>query len=358
MKSFIDTVVYRSGDQIGSWGYAGLLALDLSLGNIAVLAVPLCAVWLGATLMAWQSTATTHSSRRISMKSIISRRQFLQLAGAVAISLGVGKMAMANQTGKKRILITGSASGLGLEAAQTLAKQGHSVVVHGRNPKRAEEALKAVPNAICSVFGDFADIEQVAKMAEQINALGKFDSVIHNAGILEDELVRTPQGLPRTFMVNVLAPYMLTALTQRPDRLIYITSGMQQGVSGKQALADLLWEKRRYNGNQAYSESKLFDSMLAFAVARKWQNVLSNTVDPGWVRTKMGGAYAPGSVEEGAATQIWLAGSDDKAVLVSGKSFNRMRESGTNPDAYNVDFQEELLARCEQLSGVRFPQGE
>ena len=72
-------------------------------------------------------------------------------------------------------------------------------------------------------------------------------------------------------------------------------------------LDDILWRKRRWNGSTAYAESKLHDAMLAFAVARRWPDVLSNAVEPGWVATRMGGSGAPRSVQEGADTAVWLA---------------------------------------------------
>ena len=75
------------------------------------------------------------------------------------------------------------------------------------------------------------------------------------------------------FAVNALAPYVLTALIDRPDRLIYLSSGMHEG--GDVVLDDLQWTRRRWRGAQAYSDSKLYDVILAFAVARLWPEVRS-----------------------------------------------------------------------------------
>ena len=148
-------------------------------------------------------------------------------------------------------------------------------------------------------------------VAEEVNRLGRFDAVIHNAGIgyREPRRVKTEPGIPSVFAVNVLAPYVLTALIERPDRLIYLSSGMHHGVEPR--MDDLLWTKRPWNGASAYAESKLCDVLLAFAVARRWRNVLSNALEPGWVPTKMGGPSAPGDMSKAHLTQVWLAISDD-----------------------------------------------
>ena len=116
-----------------------------------------------------------------------------------------------------------------------------------------------------------------------------FDAIIHNAGIGYREPARreTEDGLEHVFQTNVLAPYLLTALVSRPARLIYLSSGLHR--AGDPDLADLQWQHRSWDGYQAYCDSKLFDAVLAAAVARRWPDVVSCSVDPGWVRTKMGG---------------------------------------------------------------------
>ena len=84
--------------------------------------------------------------------------------------------------------------------------------------------------------------------------------------------------------MNTLAPYMLTALIERPERLIYLSSSMHNG--GDDSLHDIDWLERRWDTNRAYSESKLYVTALAFAVARRWPKVFSSAVDPGWVPSK------------------------------------------------------------------------
>jgi NAD(P)-dependent dehydrogenase (short-subunit alcohol dehydrogenase family) len=167
-----------------------------------------------------------------------------------------------------RIFITGSSDGLGQEAARRLVGLGHEVVVHGRNRDRAQEAMRAVPGARMALGGDLASIEETHELAAQANAAGPFEAIIHNAGVFRPGAFRreTVDGLDEIFAVNTLAPYLLTALIGSPQRLIYTTSGMHQ--SGNADLGDLQWRQRRWNGSQAYSNSKLFDLVLAFARTR------------------------------------------------------------------------------------------
>src|SRR6202167_3659551 len=198
-----------------------------------------------------------------------------------------------------RVFVTGSADGLGQMAAQLLIEQGHGVVLHARSEQRGKEAMAAAPGAESVVIGDLTSIAQTRNVAEQINRLGSFDAVIHNAGIgyREQQCIATEDGLPHVFAVNTLAPYILTALIEKPKRLVCLSSGLHQ--SGDTSLQDLAWEHRPWQGQQAYSDSKLHDVLLAFAVARRWPDVFSNALEPGWVATKMGGAGAPEDLDAG-----------------------------------------------------------
>ena len=251
-----------------------------------------------------------------------------------------------------RVFITGSSDGLGQMAARLLIEQGHSAVLHARNPERGRQALSAVPGAETVVIGDLSSIAQTRKVAEQVNALGAFDAVIHNAGIgyREPARIATEDGLPQVFAVNTLAPYILTALIQRPKRLVYLSSGLHK--SGDPSLKDLAWEHRPWQGQQAYSDTKLHDVLLAFAIARRWPDVLSNALEPGWVPTKMGGAGAPDDLDAGHRTQVWLAVSDDPAATVTGQYFYHMKRRQPMPATHDTERQEQLLEACKKFSGV------
>ncbi|EAM2837738.1 SDR family NAD(P)-dependent oxidoreductase [Salmonella enterica] len=303
---------------------------------------------------------------RTSLNPSLSRRQIVNRLLSLSILSSVYPLnALATVTAdttiptqaKKRVLITGSSSGLGFMAANMLAKQGHHVTVHGRSEQRTQEILQKIPDAEAGVYGDFASLQQVRTLAEQANKLGRFDAVIHNAavGTRESSLKKSAEGYPEVFAINTLAPYVLTALMQKPRRLIYMSSSMQFGVNGDEALDDLLWQKRQWQGYTAYSESKFFDSVLAFSVARLWPEVISNTVDPGWVPTRMGGSGAPDDLHQGYLTQCWLAVSDEPAATVSGHHFHHMQQHQTNPDALNQAIQARFLMRCEELTGIKLP---
>jgi NAD(P)-dependent dehydrogenase (short-subunit alcohol dehydrogenase family) len=240
-------------------------------------------------------------------------------------------------------------------AAELLIEQGHSAVLHARNEQRGREALSAVPGAETVVIGDLTSIAQTRKVAEQVNGLGSFDAVIHNAaiGYREPRRIATEDGLPHVFAVNTLAPYILTALIRRPKRLVYLSSGLHR--NGDASLKDLAWEHRPWQGQQAYSDTKLHDVILAFAVARRWPDVFSNVLEPGWVPTKMGGAGAPDDLDAGHRTQVWLAASDDPAAMVTGEYFYHMKLRAPNPAARDEERQEKLIEACERFSGVKLP---
>jgi NAD(P)-dependent dehydrogenase (short-subunit alcohol dehydrogenase family) len=241
-----------------------------------------------------------------------------------------------------RIFITGSADGLGQLAAKALVAEGHNVVLHARNEKRGQDALEGVPGAEAVVTADLTSIDETKLLAAKVNELGKFDAVIHNAGVYIT-------SAKEIFTVNTLAPYILTCLIQRPQRLIYLSSGMH--LQGHAKLESFKTDINRIT----YSDSKLHVLMLSNAVARRWPEVYANAVDPGWVPTKMGGRGAPDDLQQGYETQVWLAVSNDKRAKVSGRYFHHQEETRHNPEADDVRLQERFLDACEEITGVAFP---
>ena len=266
------------------------------------------------------------------------------------------------------IFITGSNDGLGRDAARRLVESGHTVVGHARSREKADRLRQELPGLADVLVADLSSAGQVRRLADEANdAFGTFDAVILNAGVgfRERRRVETEDGHAHVLAINVLAPYLLTAWMHRPGRFVYLTSGMQQG--GSTDLSDLDWKRRSWNGMQAYSDSKLFDATLAAAVARRWAGVVSTSVSPGWVETKMGGAGAPDDLDAASLTQAWLAVTDDEAALRSGAMFYHqepiLRPGGGGTRALhsavqNEAFQDDLLAALAELTGTELPAGE
>jgi NAD(P)-dependent dehydrogenase (short-subunit alcohol dehydrogenase family) len=250
-----------------------------------------------------------------------------------------------------RVFITGSSDGLGLAAAQSLIGSGHQVVLHARSQGRAS-GLNDLGAPV--VIGDLRSLEETKGIAEQVNSVGRMDAVIHNAGIYR-EPARNPtaEGHAGILAVNTLAPYVLTALIERPDRLVYLSSGLHHGGEG--SLRDIDWTSRRWDTGRAYAESKLHMIALAFAIARRWPDVLSNAVDPGWARTRMGGAHAPVDLDTGQRTQSWLAVSTESAAMVTGCYWRDMRQDIPVAEARDASFQDALLEKLERLTGIVLP---
>lgn len=252
------------------------------------------------------------------------------------------------------IFVTGSTDGLGRAAAQVLISAGHHVVLHARSLERASSLGELAPRAATVVLGDLRIAEEVRRLADQVNAMGTMDAVIHNAGVYREPTRNpTPEGHATVLAVNTLAPYILTASIRRPQRLIYLSSSLHLGGEG--SLGDLDWLNRPWNAGQAYAESKLHVAALAAALARRWPKVISSAVDPGWVRTRMGGAGAPVDIDTGQRTQSWLATSEDPAALVSGGYWRDQRREQPAKEVNDPSFQAELLVQLEGLTGIALP---
>jgi len=251
-----------------------------------------------------------------------------------------------------RIFITGSTDGLGLAAGRALIAEGHDVVLHARSRERASTLAALSLRTAGIAIGDLSRADETRAIADQVNAISRMDAVIHNAGIyLEPGRGNTPEGHAKTLAVNTLAPYMLTALIERPDRLIYLTSGMHMNGGG--SLRDIDWIDRTWQASQAYSESKLHVATLASTAARHWPDVLSNAVNPGWVPTRMGGAGASDDLEMGHQTQTWLAVSDDPAARTSGGYWYHRKRQKPAAEVQDVAFQDRLMDKLAELTGIR-----
>jgi len=240
-----------------------------------------------------------------------------------------------------KIFITGSTDGLGLMAAKSLIDQGHAVYLHARNGARKEDVIQDVKEAKGVFVADLLEIEQIQQLAKDVNESGNFDVIIHNAGVY------TAAGKD-IFTVNVIAPYMLSCIIDKPKRIIYVGSDMHLGGHFK------LREIQSTMSSVTYSDSKLQVLMLCKAFARQWPDVFINAIHPGWVPTKMGGKGAPDDLQKGFETQVWLSTSDDKEALVTGKYFFHKKQSRCNPEADEFVLQDQLLRLCGEISGVKY----
>jgi len=244
-----------------------------------------------------------------------------------------------------RVFITGTADGLGLATARSLVEQGHEVVGHADSPERADDNLRAVPGIAMVLVGDLSSQAEVEALAAQANSVGRFDAVIHSAGVGGDEpdRIRTAEGHSRVLAINVLAPYLLTAFMERPDRLVYLSSGVLE--DGMASIDDPDWVDRGWDGAQAHADSQLYGATLAAAVARLWPEVLSNSVDPG----------AADDLEQRHLTQAWLAVGDDRAAQVSGRHFSHLQERELKAVVGSAAWQDALLGALGELTGVKLP---
>lgn len=253
-----------------------------------------------------------------------------------------------------RIFITGSSDGLGSLAAQRLIKNGHKVVLHARNAQRAKDAASACPGAEHVLIGDLSSLQETKQLAADANELGTFDAVIHNAGLYRGPPSITPDGFPALVAVNTFAPYVLTALMHRPNKLVFLSSGLHSG--GDPSLKDVSWKQRGergWNDSRAYADSKAHNIMFANALARRWKDVQATSMDPGWQPTRMGGQNATGNLQKAVDAYGLLV----EEGVGSGKYFKSGRVEA-KPSGFCGDekAQDKLLKLCEEFTGVSLPE--
>lgn len=239
-----------------------------------------------------------------------------------------------------RILVTGSTDGLGLAAAEALLADGHDVVAHARTPERPAGLVRRDCGAQV-VVGDLEDRDAVVRIADELRPAVPLDAVIHNAGVWSGHAV-----MP----VNVIAPYLLTALLEGPQRHVYLSSGSH--YSGRASLAGVDW---RGHTPGSYGDSKLFLTTFVAALARLRPDLVAHAVDPGWVPTRMGGPDAPDDLELGHRTQVWLATSDHPDALTSGGYWFHRQQRRPHEAVHDKAFQDRLMAALAAETGVRLP---
>ncbi|CAI7567122.1 unnamed protein product [Penicillium palitans] len=244
-----------------------------------------------------------------------------------------------------RILITGSTDGFGLEAARQLVQRNHTVYLHARNQERADEVKAKCPGAAGVLVADLTSVAETRKLAEEANAIGVFDSVILNAGLLYGPFRKTlDTKVPAMVFVNVIAPYILSCLLKQPKRLTFIASVLHREANTD--VKDIFWLERGEKDFQdfpAYCDSKLHVMLLANAVARRFKGTSVTSVHPGWVATKLGGQGATDKLEDG-----------DYDQSLTGVYFEPKRKIGEAlPVTADENLQEVVVKACEDITGLK-----
>ncbi|KAF3071057.1 hypothetical protein GL218_00505 [Daldinia childiae] len=263
-----------------------------------------------------------------------------------------------------RIFITGSADslGLGIRSAQALVKRGHDVYLHARNSRRAQDARIACPGAKDVFVADLASMEDIKSLAKQLNQTGPWDAIVHNAvhagpmhGVANP---KNKEGIPVLFVVNTLAPYVLTSLiSPPPKRYVFVSSGMHKG--GDPSLRNI----QQCN----YSDSKLHNVLLSFWFARHLtdKGVLSNSMSPGWVATRRGGSSAPDNMDAAIDTYVLLAEGSGVAEDETGKYWYQTQARSSGGSGHETSYlkalddkalQDQLIQILEKISGVKPPE--
>jgi NAD(P)-dependent dehydrogenase (short-subunit alcohol dehydrogenase family) len=244
------------------------------------------------------------------------------------------------------ICLTGSTDGIGQVAARTLLEQGHRVLVHARTEARGRPVVDALPGDVDLVVADLARLDEVRALGQRLRQ-EPLHVLVHNAGVW----VRggtpplTADGFETTFGVNVLAPHLLTALVagHLSQRLLWLGSGM--AASGRLKPSALGGAR---DPRQAYADSKAADVALALAWGRRL-GLPSAAVDPGWVRTKLASAGAPGEVEQGADTVVFCC---TEAPLASAPYWKDRRPVPVPARLRDEGLQDAVLAACDRLAGL------
>lgn len=200
----------------------------------------------------------------------------------------------------KTILITGATDGIGLLTAKTLAAQGHTILLHGRSVEKLVAAAQEVGGAPETFRADLSRLEEVAALVEDIQSRhGRIDVLINNAGVLKSPKARTPEGLDTRFVVNTLAPYLLTRrllpIIPKDGRVVNLSSAAQAPVD-----TNALRGRRALDHMQAYAQSKLALTIWTQEMARAQPD------GPAFIAVNPGSLLASKMVKEG----FGVAGND------------------------------------------------
>lgn len=251
---------------------------------------------------------------------------------------------------KKTILITGSTDGIGFEAARKLVGLGHRVLLHGRNEQKLAKAAQALSEELGqgpmeTYLADLSSMSEVEALAREVASKhDQLDVLINNAGVLKTREATTPDGLDVRFVVNTIAPYLLTRrllpLLGSAGRVINLSSAAQAPVS----LAALAGQIPRLGDNAAYAQSKLALTMWSGNLARSLEKggPVIVSVNPGsLLATKMvNEAYGVAGADIGIGANILVrAALDDEFAAATGRYFDNDSGDFALPHPYALNGQ-------------------
>ena len=276
----------------------------------------------------------------------------------------------------KICLVTGATAGIGKITATALAAQGAELVIHGRNQEKAEITVNQIKaetgnHQVSYLLADFSDLDQVRNLAAEFQE--KFDHLhvlVNNAGAFFNKRIPTSYGVEMTFLINHLAPFLLTNLlletlkASTPARIINVSSeAHRQGVIN---FEDLGFEKG-YFGIKAYGRSKLANLLFTYELAQSLEGtgVSVNAVHPGHIATDIWktnfGVMGPVlkwfmsrialSPEEGAENSIFLATSPE-VEGIHGKYFIKNEPAQSSPASYDEEIAHRLWKLSAELTSL------
>ena len=274
--------------------------------------------------------------------------------------------AVEDVTGRRRVVVTGASSGIGLAAAVYLARRGDEVVLVGRDPARltaAGDQVREASGERPALFrADFAVLDDVRRLAGELrDAYDRIDVLANNAGAIVLEPLTTVDGFELSIQANHLAPFLLSNLLRdRVGRMVNTASGAHR--SGALDPADLNANLRRYRPMRAYGTSKQANILFTGEAARRWPEIDSYCFHPGVVRTRfandsrlvaLGMRIAPflRSPEKGAETLVWLANTD-RARLAAGGYYLDRRRRRPLPKAADPRLAARLWAASAEAVGI------
>ena len=265
---------------------------------------------------------------------------------------------------QQTVFVTGSTDGIGLQTALQLYARGYHVIVHGRNERRANEAVRNIEassqgGSLSAVYGDLSSLDSIRHMCRMLHEQYQIlDVLINNAGIYQRGYELSQDGFEMTFAVNHLSHFLITMLLldllekARAARIINVSSM----IHANQVDFENLQGTRRYDAGSAYSLSKLCNILFTYKLSRKLKetSITVNCLHPGVINTKLlraAWSSMGASPEEGARTSLYLATSDEVAG-VTASYFVNMKPQKSAAVSYDIATQDRLWNISENMVGL------